>query len=95
MLSFFPESYMPGYVRPPSDGLSPLLVRALAQFQSKTEFGRAIGERRFTIWDWINKTGYIPAIYGGVIEDAGIDGITCREVVDEAHRMRGLGKWTE
>lgn len=80
-----------GYVRPPVGVLSPLLVKALAQFSTKTEFGRAIGERRFTIWDWINKTGYIPAVYGGVIEDAGI-GITCREVVDEAHKRRRLGR---
>lgn len=83
-----------GYVRPPVRELSPLLVKALAVYRSKTEFGRAIGERRFTIWDWINKTGYIPAIYGGVIEDAKI-GISCREVVDEAHKLRGLGQWTE
>jgi hypothetical protein len=74
--------------------LSPLLVKALTQYPTRVEFGRAIREHRMTIWDWENKTGYIPAVYAGVIEDLGI-GITCRQVVDEAHARRGLGQLVE
>lgn len=71
--------------------MSVWLQEALDIFGGRqSDFAKAIGESRQTVWHWVNRTGFIPADYAGVVEDA--TGIPCRAIVDEAHRRKEKGE---
>lgn len=77
----------------PIGDVSPLLVRATAVFDSKSEFARRIGEPRQKIQDWWKRIGHIPAAYAMVVERE--TGIPAAEIVEEAYRRRGFGRHGE